>query len=223
MKRHLTTIRLKKYKYNIDAYRDNILKSQLILPKLHVFEIVFRNKIDIFFKTNISNDWLILVQNRTFPIRILYLLDSVNEVVKRLNKVRKPITNDNILSDLTLGLWVSFFSKDHIKLYRKYNKQQCNNFIATITGSTNTTLATEALIAKELQNIRDFRNRVFHYERITHQIGDIENILDKYLSFFERNDEIKMFLNKITIHKKPLITKGKFRKKLDNNASQYLL
>lgn len=216
MRKHITNTRLKKYQYNLNKYLDNIYESQKILPKLHVFEIVFRNKIDNFFKKEIHKDWLIQISQNTFPISIhTKSVNTINGIIKELKKQKKPITNDHILSNITLGFWTNFFNKASIANYRKYDKNQCHDFISQMTGIPLSDLSksvAEENAYDELVLIRDFRNRVFHYERITHLKIHTEKLIDKYLSHFEQKDEIKKFLKKTEVRKsKPFITTRKRR------------
>lgn len=214
MRNHLTNTRLKKYQFDINKYLDNMYAAQKIIPKLHIFEITLRNKIDRFFKSNINKNWLVLIHSNSFPIHMSpYALSTLSKIVNELKKLKKPITNDNIISNITLGFWINLFSQNYITSYRKYNKHQCNAFIREITGLQKTTNATEVLIHTELAEIRDFRNRVFHYERVIHLISNAEKLIDKYLIHFEKKNEITNFLKKTNIYKKIPTTKGKFRKK----------
>lgn len=216
MRKHITNIRLKKYKYDLNKYVENIHESQKILPKLHIFEIVFRNKIDTFFKREIHPDWLIQISKSSFPILIhRNSVEKIKGIIGELKKQKKPITNDNILSNITLGFWTNFFNKSAISKFRKYNKSQCHDFISQMTGiplSALSTSAAEDAAYNELAFIRDFRNRVFHYERITHLKILAEKQIDKYLAHFEHVDEIRKFLKKTEVRKNKLFVTTRKRR-----------
>ena len=80
--------------------------------------------------------------------------DQINIAKSKITASKNQITIDKLVSELTLGFWTSLFNKYYAKDYWKplmyafpllNNKQKHRN-----------------VIAFKLNNIRKFRNRIFH-------------------------------------------------------------
>lgn len=138
-------------------YKKNIKLCKKFYSKLHYFEIVFRNAIDSVLTSYVNgNDWItILPLDKDSQHKL-------TEVKNRLIKQNKQITHDRIISELTLGFWTTLFSKRYTqckfqsvlvkKVFKDCPKNQRN--IKNIQIYVN--------------DIRELRNRVCHYEKIIH-------------------------------------------------------
>ena len=138
-------------------YKKNIMLCRKFYTKLHYFEIIFRNAIDSALTLYVNGgDWINLL-----PLD----KDSqhkITEVKNRLSKQNKQIIHDRIISELTVGVWTTLFSKRYTqckfqsflvkKVFKDCPKRQRN--IKNIQIYVN--------------EIREIRNRVCHYENIIH-------------------------------------------------------
>ena len=112
--KYFSQIRLDSYLSNSNVskqfalYKRNIKLCKKFYSKLHYFEIVFRNAIDIVL-TDFSNgaDWINIIPLDKDSMH------KINEVRNRLIKQNKLITHDRIISELTLGFWTTLFSKKY--------------------------------------------------------------------------------------------------------------
>ena len=81
----------------------------------------------------------------------------------KITASKNQITIDKLVSELTLGFWTSLFNKNYAKDFWKplmyafplLNNQQKHRNV----------------IAFKLNNIRKFRNRIFHYEPICNDLN----------------------------------------------------
>ena len=136
----------------IEYYQLNTQIAESLYPLLSNLEIVLRNAITNSFSIHFKNtNWYALVN---YP----ELQDQINIAKSKITASKNQITIDKLVSELTFGFWTSLFNKNYAKDYWKplmyafplLDKQQKHR----------------NLIAFKLNNIRKFRNRIFHYEPI---------------------------------------------------------
>ncbi len=147
------------------VYKRNIRLCKKFYPKLHYFEIIFRNSIDSVLTEYVNGaDWITVIP---FDKDSLH---KINEVKNRLLKQNKTITHDRIISELTLGFWTTLFSK-------RYNQYK---FQSILVKKVFTDCPKDQRNIKNIQirvnEIRELRNRVCHYENIIRYL----DIKDKY-------------------------------------------
>lgn len=163
IQRYISSTRLHSYKQNasikqqLKEYRRNIKLCKNFYPELSFFEITLRNAIDSTLTAFVNGaDWMTTLP---FDNQTLY---KITEVKNRLKKQNKQITHDRIVSELTLGFWTTLLSK-------KYN--QCK-FQAVIVKKAFANCPKSQRSVQNIQmyvnEIRELRNRVCHYERICH-------------------------------------------------------
>ena len=199
----------------LDKYIENIRISMQVYPLLHVFEISLRNRIDEFLVNNICPDWTIdILEYHTGQIKIPH--DMENKIYQVYNRIFKtdisrnkntklypkanpfrPIKHDEIISNLTLGFWISFFQ--YYVLSK--NNVQIREFMQAIFKERDARKLDLENTFKDLNKIREFRNRVFHYEPIlNHHLYNHKQmiqILRQYLKKLEHNKgELKIFCDK---------------------------
>lgn len=136
----------------IEYYQFNTQIAESFYPLLSNFEIILRNAIHNSFSIHFKNtNWYAQV---TYP----ELQDQINIARSKIIASKNQVTIDKLVSELTLGFWTSLFNKNYAKDYWKplmylfpilSNQQKHRN-----------------VIAFKLNNIRKFRNRIFHYEPI---------------------------------------------------------
>jgi hypothetical protein len=154
----ISNTRMSKYNNELE-YVENIKFSQFHYPLLHYFEITFRNKINQFYVNNFGGNWLIDLPS---------ILNFDTSIVDRINDVKRKIknsiiTNDDIIANLTLGFWVELFNPKYLLRTKLYKEQ-----VHSIFGISKKSIHKEYLIKlhNELNTIRGFRNRIFHYEKV---------------------------------------------------------
>jgi len=141
----------------IEYYQLNTQIAESLYPLLSNLEIVLRNAIHNSFSIHFKNtNWYAHV---TYP----ELQDQINIAKSKISASKNQITIDKLVSELTLGFWTSLFNKNYAKDYWKplmyafplLSKQQKHRNV----------------IAFKLNNIRKFRNRIFHYEPICNDLN----------------------------------------------------
>lgn len=157
---------------------------------LSLVEIALRNSLNSHFKQKISQDWLLdknFIQSQH--------QSKIDISVKLLKLEKKKVEQDNILAELSFGFFVTFF-KAAYKNYLRYNdlKQIFPNLPSSKNKSVN-----RHFVFTKLNNIRLFRNKVFHHDKIISK-GEYQNMMDEIydvLSFFDTKIvEIVKELNK---------------------------
>lgn len=159
----LSSTRLNTYGQNLPVkkqlkeYRRNIKLCRDFYPELDFFEVTLRNAIDTALTSFVNGaDWM-----TTLPLdqQTLY---KITEVKNRLQKQNKQITHDRIISELTLGFWTTLFSK-------KYNQCKFQSYLVKkIFVNCPKSQKSIQNIQVYVNEIRELRNRVCHYERICH-------------------------------------------------------
>ena len=182
----ISNIRLSPYK-DFEEYKQNIKDSEEYYILLSIFEISLRNSIDNYFSKKISKDWLNSeILHKDTRQRIM---ESKNKISQRKEKVN----HDKLIAELSFGFWTSLFRKSYSNLFRI---KDIKNIFPNIPNK-NEKLITRYRLDKELNKIRKFRNRVFHYERIIHkeEYCNIKEDIYKLLTYFD--DEICIFAKEL--------------------------
>ncbi len=199
----ITPVRLSAYGNNdLDKYIYNLKLSEAFYPALSLLEVTLRNRICNAIEKVICKDWLLNELNKQILLadkEYKKLLDTANKI-KRANK---KITNDRLISELTLGFWVHLCTKSYKpKLWDKkgFFELVFPNYV------NNSGLRNIAPIKDDLLSILNLRNRIFHHEIIINskktpkeQYQLILNIL--YLLSVEMVDLLKNISRFETIEK----------------------
>lgn len=158
------------YSYSsFDEYLLNIKTSQFFYPKLHFIEICLRNKIDLLLLKNLGSDW---IKNNKHILPI-----------DQQSKINPEYNHDKLVADLTFGAWINilvkhynlFSDKDLVYLFRLSKKQVNRQY---------------SQLCHELKMIKNFRNRVFHYEKVDNHrhYKNIGTLIDKFLKLLDIED-----------------------------------
>ena len=153
-------------------YKLNLKLAQTFHPLLGTLEVVLRNGInDQLAKYFVDPDWIINQktgfmispnlsyinkksgQNKTNR----FILSSVKEAEKRLNKRGVTITSGRIISEQTFGFWTDLFENHHYKILKGRPIKLFKNLPAGYGRSE---------VLNELTKVRQFRNRINHNEPI---------------------------------------------------------
>ena len=182
----ISDIRLSHFK-DFDEYKQNIYQSEKYYILLSIFEVSLRNSIDNYFKEKISSNWL--------ESEILHF-DTKQRIIESKNKIelrKEVLTHDKIISELSFGFWTSFFRKSYSNLIRIKDIK----YIFPNIPKRSQKLITRQILDKELNKIRKFRNRVFHYEKIINKIEytNMKDDISILLVYFD--DEIHKFAKEL--------------------------
>lgn len=152
-------------------YRANLRIAQAFYPVLNLFEVGLRNVLHYRLSAHFGNpNWIITEKNGFMndaslrPSRF-YLKNQVNKAERKLRRQHSTITSGKIIAEQTLGFWTSLFEPHHYRLIRGTTINSFPNKPASVNRS---------VICRKLQNIRDFRNRVYHNEPICFNGSNID-------------------------------------------------
>lgn len=146
----------------LEKYIYNLKLSEAFYPALSLLEITLRNRICNAIEKLICKDWLIQElskQNILADKEYQKLLESQNKI----KKAGKNVTNDRLISEMTLGFWIHLCTKSYKpKLWDK------RGFFESVFPNydTNGELRKIAPIQNDLLAILRLRNRIFHHEII---------------------------------------------------------
>lgn len=140
----------------INYYLVNMEISQSCYPLLSAVEIILRNAIHNSCCIHFGTDqWLF---NTDIP--------GINERIERAtNKIKKRNqipTSDLLVAELTFGFWTSLF---HRKYAKKFWKPLMHIFPYAASEKKQ-----RDKISYKLEQIRKFRNRIFHYEPVCNDL-----------------------------------------------------
>ncbi|MBK7761975.1 MAG: hypothetical protein IPI46_01210 [Bacteroidetes bacterium] len=161
----------------IEYYQLNIKISEALYPLLANLEIVLRNSIhQSFTKRFGTENWFETLEYQD-------LIDQIKIANSKIIKNRQVPNCDKIVAELTFGFWTSLFNKQYARLLWRplmfsFKELDDKN-------------KHRDKIAYSLNQVRKFRNRVFHYEPICNDLSalkinynnmiDVLNWLDKDL------------------------------------------
>lgn len=157
----------------LGAYKAEITLAKEMFIYLHFLEIFLRNKIAHQFNLDFG-DWLCDARfNFKFDLKEK---EKISHVLMSLNKSKKEINSDNVVSNLSLGFWTNLFHKPYTKAWQK------NKMIARVFPFLKSHQRDLKQIQKELEAIRKFRNRIFHFESLSSwNFKEMENLIDKFI------------------------------------------
>jgi hypothetical protein len=146
-----------------ELYRTNLGIAQAFYPVLNLFEVVLRNIVHYRLSAHFTNpNWIITEKNgfmsdQTLSSSRFYLKNQVNKAESKLRRRRSTITSGKIIAEQTFGFWTSLFEPHHFRLIQGTIINSFPNKPASVN---------RGVICQKLQNIRDFRNRIYHNEPI---------------------------------------------------------
>lgn len=153
-----------------EYYIANTILPQAFYPILSTIEITLRNAIDVTFKKLLDNNWL---EQEYKNNKILYQKDyekfkTAYDKIK--DKYKDKFTSGKVIAELHFGFWTALCSKrynDKIWTKKGFFSGVFENYPKTEQQQIHS-------IAYKLNKIRNFRNRVFHYEPIIRDDYDIK-------------------------------------------------
>jgi hypothetical protein len=137
---------LAKYIWNL-----NLCES--LYQSLHWLEISLRNNIHVAFSSAWGDDWHI--NGSLFTKE----QEMINKTIKNINLPREKISPADITAATNFGLWTSLFRGEYEQKLRPLLK----NIFPHVQPYSE---RTRSNLSNKLHGIRNFRNRVFHFEPI---------------------------------------------------------
>lgn len=199
-------------------YRLNIRLSQSFYSIIGLFEISLRNAIDSHYKLVLSDpEWLLNSTKSSGMFSNPVFARGGFETRKKIKNAKrdllKPYTHDRLVAALSFGFWVKLFDRLQFGVG---GKNLHKIFVSRPRGTKQKTLY------KSLCKLRNFRNRVAHYEPIIfnnlHQVDltyaeDHYNLLismTDWLGFkpselYRRLNKVKRIYRKIKRVKMPCV------------------
>ena len=178
IKKYISTERFRSYS-GIDEYLENLVFSKKAYIPLSILEISLKNSINELLTEKLGENWL---ENKDFLTNDS--LRKIDEAKKILYKRAEPISKSKIIAELSFGFWVNLFKKPYEKKLRTKDIQK----IFTNLPPKKEKMINREVIYKELNHIRNFRNRVFHYEKVINK--------DNYNQIFDEIDEVLFYFDK---------------------------
>lgn len=134
----------KNTKDSLNLYLLNTELCEAFYCSMSYLEIILRNKIDNVFSKIKGNNWLDCYKT------------EINKNLK--DKYINPNDKNKLISELNFGFWTSFFTKKHRDIWYIVKLQ---NLFEFYKGRLNI-----SRISYELNLIRNWRNKIFHYGNI---------------------------------------------------------
>ena len=178
IKKYISSERFRSYS-GIDEYLENLVFSKKAYIPLSILEISLKNSINDLLTDKLGENWL---ENKDFLTNDS--LRKIEEAKKILYKRAEPISKSKIIAELSFGFWVNLFKKPYEKKLRTKDIQK----IFTNLPPKKEKMINREVIYKELNHIRNFRNRVFHYEKVINKDNDnqIFDEIDEVLFYFDK-------------------------------------
>lgn len=138
------------YEDAVRLYKLNIRVSETFYVSLSILEVALRNAIHSTCKQYFNDDFWF---KNCLPAD---LSKEVHAVELKMLAAKKIPTADRIVSELTFGFWTTLFNRKYAQILWKPLHQ--------IFRHAPRHLRQRAHISPILNAVRDFRNRVYHYE-----------------------------------------------------------
>lgn len=158
----------------LEAYAVELSQAKDFYTHLHFLEIFLRNKINNEFK-KIFGEWL-FVRNSRLKLNFREQ-EKINDVLILLQQAKKEIDQDNVISNLSFGFWTNLFHKSY-----NYQIWQQNKMIERVFPYLSSSERNLKTIQQEMEMIRKFRNRIFHFENLReYDLQKTRSIIDKFI------------------------------------------
>lgn len=158
-----------------DLYIENLNKCQDFYAKLHWLEVGLRNAMNRELSQKYGVEWF---DNPHVGLG-LKEQGQIAKAKEHLARDKKPLSNGNMIAELSFGLWVNLFNSPYEKLWR----YPLRKAFAGHNGKLE-----RHVISKKLRPILKLRNRIAHYEPILHyDLPEIEHDIVDIVRWIEPN------------------------------------
>lgn len=143
----------------VGAYAHNILVAKDLLPTLHLLEVTLRNSLSAALcKVLKRPDWYD-TPGLLGPIQ----QQQLHQTKSKLGIKRKPLSPDYVVAESTFGFWVGLFGS----YYERSLWQRHKTLIIETFPHSPRHSRTRRQLGHLLNPLRDLRNNVMHWERVT--------------------------------------------------------
>ena len=181
LKRSLSGVRFEAYRRStgegdeaaLARYVWNVALCEALYPSVHCLEVALRNALHRqaahYFRTA---SWL----DPSTPSCVLSEREKrkVRRAMQELQRRNRPPTPDRVVAELTFGFWTSLLS-------REYEQRFLIRIIKPAFPHLPKPIRTRRTLAGRFNEIRQFRNRIFHHEPIWKRqnlVADHQRILE---------------------------------------------
>jgi hypothetical protein len=163
---------------SLDEYIVNLIVSKNAYIPLSVLEVALRNSIDRFLSDTVGSQWY---ENEIFLTKDG--IKKVEEAKNILQSRREEISKNKVIAELSLGFWVNLFKKPYDKKMRINDLKK----IFPNLPHPKEQFINREIIFKELNRIRNFRNRIFHHEKVINKDNykSVQNEIFQILRYFD--------------------------------------
>jgi hypothetical protein len=154
-----------------ELYQANLKIAESFYSVLNLFEIFLRNRINIELSNHFKNpNWIIkekngFMDNASLTPSKFFLKNQVITAERRITIRGKKITSGLVIAEQSLGFWTSLFDTHHYKLLS-------GSIIHCFPNKPHTIQRKQINII--LDEIREFRNRIYHNEPICFKSNSID-------------------------------------------------
>lgn len=142
----------------IARYAWNMALSEALYPALQGVEVALRNSIHQAISNKLGNpSWF----DSTPPVLRPIEQNAVAEAKRTLTDRGKPIEPGRVIAELNLGFWRALF-------YPHYDQVFWPDLLQPVFPNMPRRIRTRKFLQERTNQIRNVRNRVFHYEPIWH-------------------------------------------------------
>ncbi len=177
--KYITKKRLLKYE-SIAQYEDNLLLSKKYYIPISILEVTLRNSINQHFEKFYGSGWLVNEANFLQKDLLSKIFDAKQKIKLR----DELLTKDKLIAELSFGFWANLFKSSYDRQMRISSLRQ----IFTNLPSKDIKLINRSELFKIINHIRNFRNRIFHHERIVNkpEFQNIENEINEILNYLDK-------------------------------------
>ena len=145
----------------LTRYVWNIEFCNSFYPLLQNLEIGFRNGLHNALAKHFNDNLWLINQRRIFG---RYDQETISKAQQELIKNNKPIVAGRLIAELNFGFWTGLLSNRYERIFW-HNIQIYNDTFQNLPVR----LRNRQILADRFNDIRRFRNRIFHHERILHR------------------------------------------------------
>ena len=142
-----------------NLYHANLKVAESFYIVLNLFEVFLRNRINAELSSHFGNpDWILTEKNGFMADQSLagtrfYLQREVITAERRLTVRNKVISSGLVVAEQSFGFWTSLFNTHHYRILSG-SPIQCFHYVPSSIQRKQLNLI--------LNDIRDFRNRIYH-------------------------------------------------------------
>lgn len=157
-----------------EAYKLELQEAKEIFIYLHFLEMFLRNKIAVEFSLDFG-DWLC---DDECQLKLNFKeKEKVKKAIEELTRTKKEINLDKIVLNLNFGFWKNLFHKSY-----NYSVWQNNKMTDRVFPFLKPNQRNLVNIQKEMEAIRKFRNRIFHFESLqSWNREEMKNLINKFI------------------------------------------